>query len=341
MAGNGETDNSGGPGVGLDIIIPTRDRPAQLAACLEALGRQSFRGFGLIIVDDGSRTPVGHQSRSVARCARSIGVVRNEKSIGPAASRNVGFAASRAPYVVFLDDDCIAHPELIAHHYATLARATGPIVSLGPILAPLGRRYAPWTHWDADRLEREYARMARGESAPGWTHLYTGNVGVRRVDFAAVSGFDERFTRQEDIELGCRLARFGCHFAFDPRAVVWHDSSRSLHSWCQIPIKSAQFDVLIDQLVPSSGRLAAVRAGMREKHWALRLARRTLGPAAVVEQGAVAAAIGAGCMLHAVRADRASLAAFSLVWDLRYSRSLARALSDPPGHECTSSTVGR
>jgi GT2 family glycosyltransferase len=242
----------------------------------------------------------------------------------------VGFTASEAPYVVFVDDDCIAHPELIARHHATLARASAPTVSLGPILAPPGRRYAPWTHWDADRLEREYARMARGECTPGWTHLYTGNVGVRRVDFAAVGGFDERFSRQEDIELGCRLARLGCRFAFDPRAVVWHDSSRSLRSWCQIPTKSAEFDVLIDQAVPGSGRLAAVRAGMGEKHWALRAARRVLRPAGV-ERGAVAAAIGVGCVLHAIRADRPSLAAFSLVWDIRYRRSLARALSAASG----------
>ncbi|MFF6777042.1 glycosyltransferase family 2 protein [Streptomyces sp. NPDC012637] len=336
------------PAVELDVVIATRDRPPhKLAACLDALRHQTFRHFGVILVDDGSRVPLARRLAS-SRSERpdhpghagfpglpdlpdlSVRVVRNEESIGPGASRNRGVALSEAPYVLFIDDDCISHPELVARHHAALDRAAGPAVSLGPILAPPGRRMPPWTHWDADRLGREYARLGRGESTPAWTHCYTGNLAVRRADFRAVGGFDERLARQEDVELGFRLSRLGCRFAFDPVAVVWHDSDRTLRTWTRIPARSAHFDVLIDRLVPDSQRLPSVREDLLRRHWLLRLARRVCRPPAA-RRCAVTGAIGAGCLLHALHADRPSLAAFSLVWDLEYTHALAEATAASPG----------
>ncbi|MBT2489639.1 glycosyltransferase [Streptomyces sp. ISL-96] len=136
----------------LDVVIATRDRPAhKLAACLGALWRQSFEHFGVILVDDGGRDPVAPRVEA-SHPTRPIRVIRNAESVGPTASRNKGVALSDAPYVLFIDDDCISHPELVARHHAALARAAGPVVSLGPILSPPGRRLPPWTHWDADRL---------------------------------------------------------------------------------------------------------------------------------------------------------------------------------------------
>ncbi|WP_192583458.1 exopolysaccharide biosynthesis glycosyltransferase EpsD [Streptomyces albicerus] len=320
-----------GPGrdTELDVVIATRDRPAdKLAACLGALWRQSFEHFGVIVVDDGSRDPVvGRVEES--HPTRRIRVIRNAESVGPAASRNRGVALSDAPYVLFIDDDCISHPELVARHHAALRRAAGSVVSLGPILSPPGRRLPPWTHWDADRLGREYARLGRGESTSAWTHCYTGNLAVRRADFRAVGGFDERLARQEDIELGFRLFRLGRRFAFSPDAIVWHDSDRTLRRWTRIPALSAHFDVLIDQLVPDSQRLSSVREGLRHRHWLLRLARRVCRPPAA-HRCVVTGAIGAGCLLHVLHADRPSLAAFSLVWDLEYTRALAEATSTSP-----------
>lgn len=308
----------------IDVVIPTRDRPDQLWACLDALGRQNFERFGVIVVDDGGREPAETLVPEAIRRRITVRFIRNGESIGPGPSRNRGVAASVAPFVVFLDDDCIAVPDLLGCHRAGLAK--GPVVSLGPILSPPGRRLPVWTHWDADRLTREYIRLSRGEISPRWSHLYTGNVGVRRSDFESVGGFDRRFARQEDVELGYRLARLGCVFRFDPAAVVWHVSERSLRGWTRIPAASAKFDVLMDALLPDSARLAETREELGRKHWALRVTRQLTRPP-LVRRGAVDAAIGAGCVLHAVHADRAALAAFSVVWDLTYSRALEEATS--------------
>lgn len=310
--------------VEVDVVIPTRDRPAQLTTSLSALARQRGDGFGVIVVDDGGKSRAEDLLPDGLRNCLAIRFVRNDVSIGAGASRNRGVEMSEAPYVVFLDDDCVASPDLLSRHRAALAGGDH-VVSLGPIISPPGQRLSAWTHWDADRLEREYARLMRGEISPGWAHLYTGNVGIRRADFRAVGGFDSRFARQEDIELGYRLGRLGCRFEFDALAVVFHDSDRSLRTWRRIPAASARFDVLMDQLIPESHRVAAVREGLCAKHWALRLTRRLARPP-LTRRCAVTGAIGAGCILHAVHADRAALSAFSVVWDLTYSQALAEAV---------------
>jgi GT2 family glycosyltransferase len=309
-------------------VVPTRDRPDQLTGCLRALFEQQFDRFGVIVVDDGGSTPAAHLLPDHLLERLRIRFVRNETSVGAGASRNRGVDASDARYLVFLDDDCVAAPELIGRHRAVLA-AEDHVVSLGPLMSPPGQRLPVWTHWDADRLEREYDRVTSGQRAPDWTLLYTGNAGLHRADFRAVGGFDSRFARQEDIELGYRLARLGCRFAFDPHTVVWHNSNRSLRTWTRIPVASASFDVLMDRLDPESDRLSAVRKDLGARHWALRIARRVAYlPAA--QRGTIATAIGAGRMLHAMRADRPALSAFSLVWDLTYTRALREATAELP-----------
>jgi GT2 family glycosyltransferase len=306
----------------LDVVIPTRDRPDRLAATLHALARQDCADFGVVVVDDGGRL----RARDVETEGLSVQFLRNDVSIGPGPSRNRGAKASNARDIVFLDDDCVADAELIGRHRAALA-GTDPVVSLGPILAAQGQRLSVWTHWDSDRLERHYRRIANGETVADWTLFYTGNAGVRRSDFLAVGGFDARLARQEDVELGYRLARFGCRVSFDPRASVVHDSDRSLQSWLRIPAASARFDVLMDRLDPDSGCLANVTAALATRHWALRLARRVVRTA-TARRCAVTGAVGAGRGLHALHVDRAALAAFSLVWDLTYWAALREATEE-------------
>ena len=307
----------------IDVVIATRDRPARLAACLDALLRQTFKRFRVIVVDDSSSIPVAETLRSARRYEQPLLVLRNGSPMGPAASRNRGVAAGDARYLVFLDDDALPHPELLARHSAVLTRQP-KAVSIGALLPPDGTRLQPWDLWQADRVAREHERLRRGDGIPCWAHLYTGNVAVSRSEFIAVGGFDPRFARQEDIDFGFRLSERGCQFVFEPGAVVWHESEHSLSEWLRIPSANARYDVLLDQLRPGSGRLRSVRQDLRRRHWLLRVARRVLRRAAV-SRCAVRFASAAGRALCEIRTDRLAVLAFSLIWDLEYNRALAEA----------------
>lgn len=313
----------------IDVVIPTRDRPGQLFVTLEALTRQSFSDFGVVVVDDGSECDVEALTPPALRDALGIRFVRNPKSLGAGPARNRGVAHSQTKFLVFIDDDCIAGPHLIGRHYEALSSADEPVVSLGPILSVAGLRLPVWAHWDAHKLEREYDRLASGRAVPGWGHLFTGNVGVRRADFVAVGGFDERFPRGEDTELGYRLAAHGCRFVFDPEALVRHDSQRSLKSWLTITAAAAVSDIAMHQRDPESNQLSRVSEQLASRHWALRLVRNVLG-GPIAARCAIVGALGMGLVLHAIRADRLAFSAISVVRDLTYWRTLREAL--PPGY---------
>lgn len=314
----------------IDVVIPTRDRPGQLLATLEALTAQSFRDFGVIVVDDGSRSPAETAIPPGIRNALGARFVRNDKSVGAGPARNRGVACSSAKYVVFIDDDCVAGPHLIRQHYRALSTVDEPVVSLGPILSEHEHRLPAWLHWDAFQLDRMYSNIASGRETPAWDHLFTGNVGLRRSEFLAVGGFDEHLPRGEDIELGYRLGVHGCRFRFDPEASVRHDSQRSLRGWKRIAAAAALSDIEMQRREPSSDRLAMVAKQLGSRHWALRLVRRLFG-GPVAGRWTIISATSLGLFLHAVHVDRVALAAFSVVRDLTYWRTLQECLPNVAG----------
>src|SRR2546429_4341673 len=115
------------------VVIPVRDRHAELARCLAGLrasgglgGDQGFvppqggsGGMGppgregasrapqVIVVDDGSRDPAGIQS---AAAAAGASVVRRPANGGPPADRNTRPAAGRAPPVGVPHSACVPRP---------------------------------------------------------------------------------------------------------------------------------------------------------------------------------------------------------------------------------------
>ena len=92
----------------MSVVVCTYNRADRLGATLHALERQTIRDrLEVLIVDDGSVPSV--DEGEVARCGAKL--VRHPANKGPAAARNTGAAASRAPIVAFTDDDCRPAPE--------------------------------------------------------------------------------------------------------------------------------------------------------------------------------------------------------------------------------------
>ena len=60
-------------------------------------------------------------------------------------------------------------------------------------------------------------------------------------------GFDERFRRDEDIELAYRLADHGVEFVYRSDAIGWHYAERSYEGWCDIAFQYGYNDVVISR----------------------------------------------------------------------------------------------
>jgi GT2 family glycosyltransferase len=112
---------------GLDVLIPTRNRPAELAVTLAGLAAQAGApGFGVIVSDqsDGAPPWTVPVAASAVRILRHRGhqvrLARHLPRRGLAEQRAFLLGQSTARYVLYLDDDVWLEPEALARMVAAL-----------------------------------------------------------------------------------------------------------------------------------------------------------------------------------------------------------------------------
>jgi GT2 family glycosyltransferase len=224
------------------VVMPTHGRRDSLLRVLRALARQTAPAgtFEVVVICDGDVDGSAAACQALA-LPYSLRVLAQENQ-GPAAARNRGVAAATAPLIIFLDDDVVPDPALIATHLAAQA-GRECLVTLGPLLPPPGVRLNAWGEWEERTLLRQYAAMEAGHWQPTYRQFYTGNASVRKRDIVAAGGFDPRFRRAEDIDLALRLADQGAEFTFLPAARGWHYVHRTFASWLKMPDAYGRADV--------------------------------------------------------------------------------------------------
>jgi len=203
------------------VVVPVRDRQAELARCLAGLASLPR----VIVVDDGSADP-----EAIARVAAGTGarVLRRPVNGGPGAARNTGLAAAQTPLVAFLDSDCVPAPgwlnRLLPHFADPAVGAVAPRI----VPAEEGRT------WLA-RYEGASSTLDMGARAsivrPGARVPYVpGAALVVRKD-AAGAGFAEDMRVGEDVDFAWRLAASGWRVRYEPDAVVPHQHRVRLSAW--------------------------------------------------------------------------------------------------------------
>jgi GT2 family glycosyltransferase len=259
----------------VSVIVPSYNRRDRLARLLGKLERHREAGaaFEVVVAVDGS-TDGTIEMLSTLRSGFPLRVIAKPRG-GPASARNAAIAAADGDVLLFLDDDVAPQEGLFDRHvsfHSTHARAA----AVGRMAAPPGTPLPAWLEWEAALLDRQYGRMQSGLHPIDWRVFYTANASVRREDVLAVGGFDERFVREEDVELAHRLAARGVSFHFLPEAVVHHDPDRTFEVWLAVAFERGRKNLLLEsQLAPADRSLAAE---WRRRHLLNRvLARWSLG----------------------------------------------------------------
>src|SRR4051794_8350515 len=98
----------------LTLVIPTRDRRAVVLETMGRLARQEGSvAFEAIVVDDGSTDGTADAVEQVAAAQPFEVTVIRRAGGGPAAARNRGMDAARAPVCLFLNDDAWPRADLV------------------------------------------------------------------------------------------------------------------------------------------------------------------------------------------------------------------------------------
>jgi GT2 family glycosyltransferase len=132
---------------------------------------------------------------------------------GPAALRNAGWRATRAPLVVFTDDDCRPPPSWL--------RAARDAARANPGAIVQGA-----TRPDPDELAiLHHAPHGRSqEIEPPHVMAQTCNIAYPRAVLEATGGFDESFPQAvgEDTDLALRARAAGTPFVAAPEMLTYH-----------------------------------------------------------------------------------------------------------------------
>lgn len=221
------------------VVIPTCNRPALLAVCLERLapGAQSLAAaeYEVIVTDDGTDEPIERQLASRFPWVRWTTGPRS----GPAANRNHGATLAEGEWLAFTDDDCVPDVTWLAG-FAAAARARRDAVQVLE-----GRTYVdcPRTH----PLEFSPINQSGG-------NLWSCNFAIRRRLFGELGGFDCRFpfNAMEDAELKVRLAQRRIEPEFVPTASVLHPWRR-IDDWSRHAARHMASRLIMESIHPGAG----------------------------------------------------------------------------------------
>ena len=205
------------------IVIPVRDNVGGLRRLVASL-----RDLRIVIVDDGSSTPINQEDFAGAHSG--IEVIRHAQSRGPAAARNSGLAACKTDFVAFLDSDVVPRRgwlEALLGHFCdpTVALVAPRIVGLANTDHMVARYEAVRSSLDLGQREAPVIPYTSVSYVP------SAAIVCRTSTLRDVGGFDETLRSGEDVDLCWRLVEAGARLRYEPIAQVAHDHRTELRGW--------------------------------------------------------------------------------------------------------------
>jgi GT2 family glycosyltransferase len=295
---------------------------------ITALEQQAYPSdaYEVIVISDGSTDG----THAYLEAYRSTMPLRwfPQANRGPAAARNVGIQKAGGEFVVFIDDDVVAEPQLLAEHARSHHEAGQDAVVLGPLLTPESFEMVPWVRWEQEMLMKQYRALLRGDWQPSARQFYTGNASLRRSHILAADGFDESFRRAEDVELAYRLADRGLGFVFNMQAAGMHFAERSFQAWLDAAYTYGRNDVIFARDRNQKWLLSAVRREFRERNFLIQsLVRVCRGRPRLtwIARSTLKLAADAATLLRSNDLERR---AYSGLFNLQYYNGLFHELHD-------------
>lgn len=242
------------------VIVAVYNNWPWLRHILEALQRQTAGDFEVLIADDGSSADFTQKIKHWTQKNPGLKVAhlwQPDEGFRKTRMLNRCVLHTSAPRIIFLDGDCIPHPEFVSDHLRLLRKGlvvAGRRVDLFPSISrqleddlPLPDDF--FAHLPAEMWRRRnqtegsplrpIRRALRYPIIPLLPHLFGQkrgilgcNFSVMRDDILSVGGFDSRFEDPgwgEDVDLEARMKRAGFKIRkFSNHCLVAHRFHRRL-----------------------------------------------------------------------------------------------------------------
>lgn len=209
------------------VIVPTFNRPGELAACVQALEGLDYASdhYEIVVVDDGSDIAVestlcAHNARARLRCAR-------QSNQGPGAARNLGAQLAQGRWLAFTDDDCRPRAPWLRELRVALEQGSDVLAGGRTFNELRANAFSEASQWVVDAAYDYFNHDPRRAR-----FLASNNMAVERAGFLATGGFDPSFrVASEDRELCDRWMWRGGRIVWRQQAEVEHRHALTLGSF--------------------------------------------------------------------------------------------------------------
>jgi GT2 family glycosyltransferase len=218
------------------LIVPTYNRPEALQLALKSLSLQSRLPDEVVIADDGSREPTREAIEAFRRSPECRFQLKHvwQEDIGFRKPKilNESVRSSSGDYLVFLDGDCMAHPEFVRSHLAysepnailggkrielgeritaEILASGRPLTTLTPGLLLDSLRKGSRKVEEAIRITSPLLRTRLKKDKITDDGIWGCNFSISRELFYGINGCDEDFIdgSVEDNDLGIRVLNLG------------------------------------------------------------------------------------------------------------------------------------
>ncbi len=223
----------------ISLVIPTRNRPAALADCLDSVLGMTEKPNQILVIDNGSDQP---DTRKVVENFENVDYV-SESIPGASAARNTGVRRSSGSIIVFLDDDELVHPNWLSaiiscFHNPEVAIVTGLVLPAEietEAQFQFEQRFSFIRGYCRKIFDYQYYLNKKWCGVPVWEIGGSGNLAIRRSVFEKLGGFDQRLGAgaagcSEDSELFYNALANGYRCDYEPNAVVYHRHRNDIQS---------------------------------------------------------------------------------------------------------------
>jgi len=201
------------------IVIVIYNSGQDILELTRSLDHQSYFCFEIVIINNGNieQKVVEHIKKKPFLYIESN---RNSVSLG----RNIGTAYARGDIIIFLDDDCIAHKDLVQSHVLSYQK---PSV-LGVQGKSLPRRFPFYCHFQS--------HYDLGNTIKPAVIGLEANASFKKSALIEVGGFNPELFGGEGLELSYRIVKRYQQpkaLIYNPAAIICHDFAQGLFDYLE------------------------------------------------------------------------------------------------------------
>ena len=209
----------------ITIVIPNYNGKHFMEPCLASLGRQTYKDFEILVVDNAS---TDGSIEYLKEHYPDIRIITLDQNYGFSKAVNVGIRHSSAPYVILLNNDTTVDE----HFVDEMRKAIEQSPRIFSVSSKMIQMYHPELIDSAgDLYTLPGWGVCRGVGRPVSNYseadeIFSACAGAsiyRRRVFRKIGYFDENhFAYLEDIDIGYRAKIYGYRNMYCPSAIVFH-----------------------------------------------------------------------------------------------------------------------